>query len=103
MTLGRFSECCLFLLCLVAVCVPMSGQSPESYRGLLTEQVLSSKLPGPQHLKDYVADGKLRLSLHDAVLLTLENNSLVRVQESTVETGKFALLRAHAVFDPKLV
>jgi outer membrane protein TolC len=80
----------------------MSAQNRETYSGLTSAQVLSNKLPGPQHLKDYVADGKLRLSLHDAILLTLENNSLVRVQQSDIEAGKFALLRTHGVFDPKL-
>jgi outer membrane protein TolC len=81
--------------------LPMYAQNHETYSGLATAQVLSNKLPGPQHLKDYVADGKLRLSLHDAILLTLENNSLVHVQESDIEADKFALLRTHAVFDPK--
>jgi outer membrane protein TolC len=92
----------LFWLLPALMALPMCAQSRETYRGLATAQVLSNKLPGPQHLKDYVADGKLRLSLHDAILLTLENNSLVRVQESDIEAGKFALLRTHAVFDPKL-
>ena len=47
-----------------------------------------------------MTDGKLRLSLRDAVVLTLENNSFVRVQETQVETSKFALLGTHAPFDP---
>ena len=49
-----------------------------------------------------MVDGKLRLSLRDAVVLTLENNSLVRMQETQVESSKFALLGAHAPFDPVL-
>jgi outer membrane protein len=77
-------------------------QIHESYRELMTEQVRSDKLPSPQHLRDYVADGKLRLTLHDAILLTLENNSNVRVQESQVETQKFALLNTYQPFDPVL-
>src|SRR4051794_24366517 len=99
MKLIRLALCCLFTALLA---LPMSGQSRETYSGLATAQVLSNKLSGPQHLKDYVADGRLRLSLHDAILLTLENNSLIRVQESDVEDTKFSLLRSHAVFDPKL-
>jgi outer membrane protein TolC len=99
MKLVRLALCWLFS---ALMALPMSGQTRETYSGLATAQVLSNKLPGPQHLKDYVADGKLRLSLRDAILLTLENNSLIRVQESDVEIGKFALLRSHAVFDPKL-
>jgi hypothetical protein len=53
-------------------------------------------------LRNYLVDGKLRLSLRDAVVLTLENNSLVRVQETQVETSKFALLGAHQPFDSVL-
>ena len=97
-------------LWLVAACIVFlslgtletAAQNRESYRGLLTQQVAADKASGPQHLRDYVADGKLRLSLRDAVVLTLENNSAVRVQESDVEAGKFALLRTYQPFDPQL-
>ena len=95
--------------CRVAICLfsmlaifPARAQNRESYRGLLTKQVASDKLPASQYLRDYVADGKLRLSLRDAVLLTVENNSAVRVQETQVETSKFALLGTYQPFDPKL-
>jgi outer membrane protein len=77
------------------------AQTQETYRGLLTSQVRSPKTATPQHLRDYVADGKLKLSLHDAIVLTLENNSAIRVQESTVESAKFGLLGSFQAFDPK--
>src|SRR4029077_13622838 len=67
---------------------------------LMTPQLRSDKLSAPEHLRGYVVDGKLRLGLRDAVVLTLENNSLVRVQETQVESSKFTLLGAHAPFDP---
>ena len=53
-------------------------------------------------MRNYVTEGKLRLSLRDAVVLTLENNSEVRVRETQVETSKFSLLGAHGPFDPVL-
>src|SRR5260221_645336 len=83
--------------------VPTGAQSRETYHGLLTRQVRSDKLPGPQHLGDYVSDGKLRLSLRDAVLLTLENNSAVCIDETRVEDQKFALLGTYRPFDPQLL
>jgi HAE1 family hydrophobic/amphiphilic exporter-1 len=94
----------------VAVCFLLVGlgilesaaQSRESYRGLLNRQVASDKLPGPAHLRDYLSDGKLQLSLHDAIVLTLENNSAVRVEETQVETDKFSLLNTLHPFDPQL-
>src|SRR5579862_3047788 len=89
------------LVCLFTIAtLPVSAQQGESYGKLLTAQVRSDKLSTPENLRTYVVDGKLRLGLRDAVILTLENNSQVRVQETQVETSKFALLGAHAPFDP---
>jgi outer membrane protein len=76
------------------------AQKNESYHDLLTPQVKSDKLPMPEHLRKYLVEGKLRLSLRDAVVLTLENNSGVRIQETQVEFSKFGVLGAHAPFDP---
>ena len=95
----RLGISCLFLT--VAI-LSAEAQSRETYHGLLTQQVRSDKLPGPQHLGDYVSEGKLRLSLRDAVLLTLENNSMVRIDETQVESSKFALLGSYKPFDPQL-
>lgn len=90
------------LLFLLMVAPTAAAQTQETYRGLLTAQVRSGKLAPPQSLRDHVNDGKLRLSLRDVVLLTLENNSNVRIQETQVEADKFALLRTYEPFDPAL-
>jgi outer membrane protein TolC len=93
----------VFLSCLLMLFIlPLWAQNGERYRDLLTPQVLSDKLPPPEHLRKYVVDGKLTLSLRDAVVLTLENNSFVRIQETQVESSKFSLLGAHQPFDPLL-
>ncbi len=96
----RCVEVCVISLVLTAF--PLNAQQGESYRALLAQRVASDKLPAPQHLRDYVANGKLRLSLADAVGLMLENNTAVRVQQTQVETDKFALLRTYQPFDPQL-
>src|SRR5215469_7089519 len=89
------------LVCLLtSFFFPCLAQQSESYGKLITPQVKSDKLPMPEHLRAYVVDGKLRLSLRDAIALTLENNTLVRVQETQVEFSKFSLLGAHSPFDP---
>jgi len=89
-------------ICFLFVFVfPLCAQN-EGYRDYATPQIRSGKLEGPQHLRSYVIEGKLRLSLRDAVVLTLENNSEVRVRETQVETSKFSLLGAHGPFDPVL-
>src|SRR5215468_17868 len=76
------------------------GVRAQSFHELLKPPLRSPKLSSPQHLQDYLRGGKLQLSLHDAILLTLENNSAIRVQESQVETAKFNLLHTHQPFDP---
>jgi outer membrane protein TolC len=81
---------------------PAKAQFRETYHGLLTQQVSSAKLAEPQYLRDYVSEGKLRLSLKDAIRLTFENDSDIRIKEVLVENAKFSLLRAYAPFDPKL-
>ena len=89
-------------LVLVSIGLSARAQSPESYRKLLTPQVRSGKLSPPQHLEDYVRDGKLSISLDDTVKLALENNSNIRIQETQVEAQKFVLLGAFQPFDPLL-
>ena len=89
------------VLCLSSFLTVASwAQQGESYNDLMTPQVRSGTLSSPERLRSFVVDGKLRLSLRDAVVLTLENNSQIRVQETPVESAKFSLLGAHASFDP---
>jgi len=91
------------LACLLPLLIlPCWSQQHEGYGDLTTPQVRSDKLAPPEHLRSYVAEGKLRLSLRDAVVLTLENNSFVRIQETQVDFSKFALLGTHSPFDPLL-
>jgi outer membrane protein len=96
----RFIRVPFVMLFALVVVLHAQAQSPESYRGMLTARVSADKLPPPAHLKDYVQDGKLSLSLRDAILLTLENNSDVQIEETQIETQKFALLGQFQPFDP---
>src|ERR1700739_47785 len=89
----------LFLLAMALSCT-MQAQSGENYRSLLTARVRSQSLPPSSHLKAYIQDGKLRLSLRDAILLALENNSEIQIEETQIETNKFFLLSAFQPFDP---
>src|ERR1700731_2305663 len=90
----------LIALSLLTSSSPALAQTPESYRGLLAPEIRSGKMQSPDHLKDYIKDGKLSLSLRDAILLTLENNSNIRIEETQVEAQKFTLLGAYQPFDP---
>jgi HAE1 family hydrophobic/amphiphilic exporter-1 len=97
MGLLRFTIICLLAL----IALPNVDAQSASYSGLLTQRVKSGKLSPPAHVQDYVVAGKLRLRLQDAILLALENNSNIRIQETTVESQKFALLGAYRPFDPQ--
>lgn len=96
----KFIRFCLVLLFVLVALLPLHAQSPESYRGMMTARVRADKLPPPQHLKDYVQNGKINLGLRDAILLTLENNSNVQIEETQIETQKFNLLGQFQPFDP---
>src|SRR5271169_1274260 len=89
------------ILCLAGSILPaQTVRERETFRGLTNQQAVSDTLPGPKYMREHVVDGKLRLTLQDAVLLTLVNNSNVRLQELNIETAKYALLGAHSPFDP---
>lgn len=91
-------------LLLIACCAPVSAsaQAPESYRGLLTPRIRSGKLASSDRIRSYIQEGKIRLSLRDAILLTLEANSNIQIEETQIESSKFNLLASHAPFDPLL-
>lgn len=100
----KISGVCLttsFLWLFAAAPAPaQTPAEPHSVRAVEQQRATSANLPGPQHLQDYVAEGKLRLGLEDAILLTLENNTNIAINQSSVQTAKFAVARAHGPFDP---
>jgi len=95
MKIARWGVSALLLLAAVA-----PAQEAENYHALLSARVQGDKLPSPDHLKAFVQKDKLSLGLRDAVQLTLENNSAIRIQETQIEAQKFSLLGAFQAFDP---
>jgi outer membrane protein TolC len=92
---------CPILWCLAGGVLPAQiVRQRETFRELTNPQTVSDTLPGPKYMRDHVVDGKLRLTLQDAVVLTLANNSNVMLQELNIENSKYALLGAHSPFDP---
>jgi len=74
----------------------------ETFHGLTNPKTVTDTLPGPQYLREHVVDGKLRLTLQDAIVLVLANNTNVRLQELNIENAKYSLLGAHSPFDPSV-
>src|SRR5205807_479793 len=92
-------------LLLLGCAALMSAQVSPSpgYVGTLFHRSHSPvRIPGPTHLEDFVKDGKLRLSLEDAILLTVENNSDIIVDRIQYDLSRFALQRAYGTFDPTI-
>jgi outer membrane protein TolC len=56
----------------------------------------------PARLKDFVVDGKQRLSLRNYLELVLANNTDIAIQRLQLEVPKNAIQRAFAVFDPTI-
>jgi outer membrane protein len=73
---------------------------PEWFREMVRKPDFAPKLPGPEHLRDYVVDGKLRLTLEQAVQLALVNDPDFHVDELSYQNARWAILRAYSPFDP---
>ena len=74
--------------------------APDWFRERVERAQLPQRLPEPQGLRDYVVNGKLRLTLADAIKLMLANNTGVKINEIQYEITRFAILQAFQPFDP---
>jgi outer membrane protein len=54
----------------------------------------------PQDFTEHVVDGKLTLSLDDAIRLALENNTDIHLDQEQIDTAKDQLMRVLSPFDP---
>ncbi|HEY4839044.1 MAG TPA: TolC family protein [Candidatus Acidoferrales bacterium] len=70
------------------------------FQEVVKHPLVPSQLAGPEHLRDYVVDGKLRLSLDQAIQLALANNTNIRIDELTYQGAWYSVLAAHSPFDP---
>lgn len=61
------------------------------------------ELQNPVRHQDFVADGKLELSLKNYMELVLANNTDIEIQRLSVETPRNAIMRASGIFDPTFV
>ena len=81
------------------------AQAQESVRlerllGVPARQKPAPPLPQPEGLADHVVDGKLTLSLDDAIRLALANNTDIQLNHTQIDFAKDGLQRSHQFFDP---
>jgi HAE1 family hydrophobic/amphiphilic exporter-1 len=72
------------------------------FQEVVKHPLVPAQLAGPEHLRDFVVDGKLRLSLDQAIQLALANNTSIRIDELTYQNSWYNVLAAHSPFDPIL-
>jgi len=94
-------------LCVSVVCFSVSFLSqtfptPDYFRRVWSSQEVPETIAGPEKLRDYVISGRMRLTLEDAIRLTLLNNTEVKLNQLQYEGIKYSVLRAYQPFDPFL-
>jgi outer membrane protein TolC len=106
-------KCTFGFLLLSALCAPAqitpTQASPEvtptriNTGSLFHRPSAPVQVHGPSRVDEFVVNGKLRLGLEDAILLTLLNNSDVNVDRAQFDLSQFAVQRARSPFDPLFI
>ena len=92
-----------FMLMLLLAVRGAAGQTfptPGYMRQLAYRPTIASQVKGPVELQDHVVEGKLRLTLADAIRLALLNNTDVRLNELPIENARLEVQRTYQPFDP---
>jgi outer membrane protein len=95
----RLATFCGLLVCASSACAQQSLRL-ERLLGVPVKQRPLPPLAAPQGLLEHVVDGKLTLSLEDAIRLALANNTDIRLDHAQIEFADDNLHRALAPFDP---
>ena len=93
---------CLILGAWVAPARAQTFPMPDYFHELIFSPQPPQPLPDTKGFRDYIVDGKLRLSLQDAMLLLLEHSTEVHIDRLAVTDAEFNVERAFANFDPAL-
>jgi outer membrane protein TolC len=93
---------CLILAAWVAPARAQTFPMPDYFHELIYSPQPPQPLPDTQGFRDYIIDGKLRLSLQDAMLLLLEHNTEVHIDRLAVTDAEYNVERSLANFDPAL-
>lgn len=91
---------CLLLAIIAPTLQAQTFPSPQYFQRFFHYPQAATQLPGPQSVDEYIVDGKLRLSLQDAIRLMLLNNTDVKINQAQVEQSGLAIGRAYSSFDP---
>jgi outer membrane protein len=96
----RRLACLVLLLSAPMPAVAQTGPPRNQPPQIVTRAPRKTVIEAPQGFTEHVADGKLTLSLDDAIRLALENSTDIHLDQQQIETAKDALQRALSPFDP---
>ncbi len=72
----------------------------ERLLGIPAAQKPLTPLPPPEGFQEHIADGKLVLSLDNAIRLALANNTDIRIDQIAINTAQNNIYRQYQLFDP---
>jgi len=84
----------------IALAQTSSFPRPNYFRSVFTSPSAKVELRAPVHLKDFVVDGQLELSLKNYLGLVMANNTDIQIELLTLETPRDAIMRALGTWDP---
>lgn len=97
-------NCILGSLLFISLCASAQLTPAKTPTGnLFHRPTAPMQLQRPSRVDEFIVDGKLRLSMEDAIVLTLLNNSDVNVNRAQFDLSQFAVQRAHSPFDPLFI
>lgn len=79
---------------------PASQAAPVQKTATVRKNATPTSLPSPQGFQEHLVEGKLTLSLDDAIRLALANNTNIQLQHTQIESAQFALINSRSPFDP---
>ena len=93
----------LFLLLLIpAAAAAQTFPQPSYFQKFFIKPNRNVQIAPVATMDQFVVNGKLRLSLADAIQLTLDNNTDIRLNQLQLDTARFNLNRTYGPFDPVL-
>lgn len=91
---------------LIAACAfgqQFSFPRPSYFRETFQKTRTKVELRGPVRFKDFIADGKLSLSLRNYLELVMANNTDIQLQLISLEIPKDNILQQYGIWDPKAI
>ena len=96
----RAMACCVLLALMCGRANPQETYRAERLLGIPAKEKPLAPLTAPQGFEERIVDGKLVLTLEDAIRLAIANNTDIQVDETAVYTANNNIHRQYSLFDP---